>query len=436
LKPVSRWRVEQREGICYVTTEVTEPEPPVPVESSEVHSPASVVIVGAGGAGNAAAEMLRRKGYQGPVTMIGQDESIPYDRPNLSKDYLAGNAPEEWIPLRDDAFYQAHNITVVLGRRVIQIDLAGRVVVLDDGRTFSFGALLLATGAEPRHLPASVDGGGRVLYLRTLADSRAIIARTASARRAVVIGGSFIGLEVAASLRARNIEVDVVSPDAQPLARVMGQHLAQFVRELHEKHGVRFHLERSVRRVEPDGVVLDNDVRLPADLVIAGIGVTPNESLAAGAGIAVDNGIVVNSSLETSAPGVYAAGDVARYPDVYTGERVRIEHWVTAEREGQIAARNILGAREIMSAVPFFWSQHYDVAISYVGHAQRWTSEEVSGSARELDCAVTYRQGERMLAVATIGRDRFSLETEAAMEQAAGPSAGSVAPKTPESRAR
>jgi apoptosis-inducing factor 3 len=416
LKPVSRWRVDQREGTCYVTTELTGSDN-AQIGSAPVHSPASVVIVGAGGAGNAAAEMLRRKGYQGPVTMIGQDDTIPYDRPNLSKDYLAGNAPEEWIPLRDDAFYQANDIAVVLNRRVTSIDPAARVVALDDASTIPFGALLLATGAEPRRLPASVDVGGRVQYLRTLADSRAIISRAKSARRAVVIGASFIGLEVAASLRARNIEVDIVAPDAQPLARVLGQHLAQFIRALHEKHGVRFHLERNVTRIDPDAVVLDNEERLPADLVVAGIGVTPNESLAAAAGIAVDNGIVVNNYFETSVPGIYAAGDVARYPDVHSGANVRIEHWVTAERQGQVAARNILGAREMMSAVPFFWSQHYDVAISYVGHAERWTAEEVSGNAGDLDCAVTYREGERVLALATIGRDRLSLETEARMEQ-------------------
>ena len=242
LKPVSRWTVEQRDGKCFVKSEIPADDGATTLREPGGQLPESVVIVGAGAAGNAAAEMLRREGYQGPVTMIGADDAVPYDRPNLSKDYLAGNAPEEWIPLRDEAFYRAHNITLILGKSAISLNLKQQQLSLNDGSTHHFGALLLATGAEPRRLSALVDGTGRARYLRSLADCRAIIKAAEGAKRAVVIGASFIGLEVAASLRARGLEVHVVAPDELPLMKVMGKHLATYVRELHESHGVIFHL--------------------------------------------------------------------------------------------------------------------------------------------------------------------------------------------------
>lgn len=417
LRPVNRWVVEQRDGMCYVAGEVEAQELAAPARPLAATPPGSVVIVGAGAAGNAAAEMLRREGYSGPVTMIGAEAAMPYDRPNLSKDYLAGSAPEEWIPLRAPDFYPAHGIRLVLGREVKALDLANRRVVLDDGSAHSFGALLLATGAAPRQLPTRPNGGGRVHYLRTLTDSREIIAAASRARQAVIIGASFIGLEVAAALRIRGLEVHVVARGERPLERVMGRYLADFIRGLHESHGVTFHMPRSASRIDADAVTLDNGEQIPADLVVAGIGVIPRDSLASRAGIAVEGGILVDRWLETSEPGIYAAGDVARYPDPCTGEPIRIEHWVVAERQGQAAARNILGRHEPFGAVPFFWSQHYDVTISYVGHGERRTDEQVSGSAPEGDCAVLYRQGQHILAVATIGRDRSSLEAEVALER-------------------
>jgi NADPH-dependent 2,4-dienoyl-CoA reductase/sulfur reductase-like enzyme/nitrite reductase/ring-hydroxylating ferredoxin subunit len=422
LSPVACWAVEQRDGICYVTHEI-DPRETVAggVDQAAAHRgiatpPASVVVVGGGAAGNAAAEMLRREGYEGPLTMIGGEDTVPYDRPNLSKDYLAGTASEEWIPLRPAAFYQEQGIRLVLGRRVVAVDVPGRRVVLDDASSHEFGALLLAPGAEPVRLPPPVSGSGVVRYLRTLADSRAIIAAAADARRAVVLGASFIGLEVAASLRARGLEVHVVAPDRRPLERVLGRELGDFIRGLHEAHGVVFHLGQSATRIDAGSVTLESGRSIPADLVIAGIGVRPSIELAAGAGLAVDGGIVVDQYLETSEPGIFAAGDVARYPDSRTGARIRVEHWVAAERQGQAAARNILGRREPFATVPFFWSQHYDVAISYVGHAARWDEVEVAGSLERRDCTITYRMEGRTLAVATVGRDRSSLEAELAME--------------------
>lgn len=421
LNGLPRWATAQRDDLLFVTGRIPAGDgarsranmPP------RTDAPSSVIIVGAGAAGDAAADMLRREGYEGPITLVGADESAPYDRPNLSKDYLAGTASEEWIPLRAGRFYQEHGIELVLGTRVMSIDSARKRVVLSDGSEREYGALLLATGASPVRLPDAQFGTSGVRYLRTLADSRALIEAAAPGGHAVVLGSSFIGLEVAASLRARGLDVHVVAPEERPLEKILGRELGDFVRGVHEEHSVVFHMGRTARSIESRVVTLDNEERIGADLVVAGIGVRPNDELAAQAGIAVDKGIVVNEFLETSSPGTFAAGDVARYPDPRSGERIRIEHWVVAQRMGQTAARNILGARERFDAVPFFWSRHYDASISYMGHASKWDEVQVSGSLASRDATVTFRAGGKVLAAATVGRDRESLEVEVALESSA-----------------
>jgi NADPH-dependent 2,4-dienoyl-CoA reductase/sulfur reductase-like enzyme len=378
-----------------------------------------VVIVGAGAAGDSAAETLRREGYQGRVTLFDPDPDAPYDRPNLSKDYLAGTASEDWIPLHPPDFYRDQGIEIVRGRQVMALEPKARRVRLDNGETHEFGALLLATGATPVRLPPALDEGNPpVHYLRSFGDSKSIIAAAAQARSVIVLGASFIGLEVAASLRARNLEVHVVAPDARPLERVMGPELGDFIRALHEEHGVRFHLRQTARTISGGWVTLENGERLRPDFVVAGIGVRPNVALAEAAGLATDRGVLVNPRLETSAPGVYAAGDIARWPDPHTGEAIRVEHWVVAQRQGQAAARSILGGESGFDAVPFFWSQHYDVPINYVGHGTGWDATEVDGDIPGRDCAVRFTRGGNTLALATIYRDRESLEAEVAMERA------------------
>lgn len=411
LRPLARWKVEQHGDRVFVSAAAGANVP----RRSPKKSPKSVVIMGAGAAGDAAADVLRREGYDGAITLIGDEESGPVDRPNLSKDYLAGNAPEEWIPLRTPEYFAERNINLMLGKRVARIEPDRSRVILSDGTPCEYGALLLATGASPIRLLSSV-GGGRIKYLRTLADSRDIIASAKVSKTAVVIGASFIGLEVAASLRARGLEVHVVAPEALPLEHILGTELGEFIKRLHEANGVRFHLGKSAKTVDPTGVILDDHQRLDADLVIAGIGVRPNDQLASEAGLAVDKGVVVNEFLETSAPNIYAAGDVARYPDARTGAKIRVEHWVHAQRMGQAAARNILGARERYRDVPFFWSAHYGETIAYVGHAEQWDRIELDGRIGDRDAAISYISNGKTLAVATIGRDRANLEAEAAWE--------------------
>ncbi|MFL5401944.1 MAG: FAD-dependent oxidoreductase [Gemmatimonadales bacterium] len=415
LNDVSCWRVEQRGPLVYVTGKARKPKR----AASRRRGPDSVIIVGAGAAGNSAAETLRREGYEGSVTLYDPDPDAPYDRPNLSKDYLAGNASEDWIPLHPPEFYRNQGISIVRDRRVIAVEPEARRIRLDDGVTREFGALILATGAVPVRLPSEMERGAPpVFYLRSFGDSKAIVAAAANARCAVVLGASFIGLEVAASLRARKLEVHVVAPDALPLERVMGLELGRFIQQLHEENGVIFHLGQTAREIGGGAVVLRNGERLTPDFVVAGIGVRPNLELAERAGLTIDRGVLVSPRLETSAPGVYAAGDIARWPDPHSGEGIRVEHWVVAQRQGQSVARSILGQDQRFDAVPFFWSQHYDVPINYVGHAERWDAVEVDGNIAARDCTVRFKRGGKTRAVATIYRDRASLEAEVAMERA------------------
>lgn len=414
LNDVKAWRVEQRDGMAVVGEELPAARAP---KLPAAGVPASIVIVGGGAAGEAAAEMLRREGYAGPITLLSDDDSPPCDRPNLSKDYLAGTAQEDWIPLRPPEFYREQGIELRLNTRVAGIDRAAHTVSLADGAEVSYGALLLATGAEPVRLQVSGADLPHVRVLRSLADSNALIARAEAARRCVVIGASFIGLEVAASLRARGLEVHVVAPEPRPMERVMGAALGDMVQAIHESHGVVFHLGCTVSAISNDTVELSTGRRLSADLVVVGIGVRPRVNLAEQAGLAVDNGVIVNEFLQTSDPAIYAAGDIARWPDRRTGGRIRVEHWVVAERHGQVAARNMLGRQERFTTAPFFWSQHYDTTISYVGYAEQWDRLEIDGDPVKHDCAVGFWGKGRKLAVATVGRDLESLRAEVAIER-------------------
>jgi NADPH-dependent 2,4-dienoyl-CoA reductase/sulfur reductase-like enzyme/nitrite reductase/ring-hydroxylating ferredoxin subunit len=414
LNPLPCFALARRDGRVFVTGKT---EPPRTARKP-ASSPSSVVVVGGGAAGAGAVEALRADGYAGPVTLVGRDPSVPYDRPNISKDYLAGEAPEEWIPLRDRDFYASQSIDLRLGVDATALDTSARKLTLSDKQTLGYGALILATGASPVRPPIPGVDAPHVRVLRTLADSRSIIAAAkGGARKAVVVGASFIGLEVAAALRTRGLDVDVVAPEARPLERVLGAAVAAFVKDLHASRGVRFHLGDKPASIEAKEVVLASGGRLDADLVVLGVGVRPDVQLAQQAGLAVDDGVLVDEHLETSAPGIYACGDIARYLNPATRQRLRVEHWIHAERQGQVAAANVLGARRAYTYPPVFWSQHYDVRILYVGHADKDADVQVLGDPKAKDCAVVFRGGAAVQAIATIGRDRLSLKAEDALER-------------------
>ena len=409
---VACWRVEKAGGKVFVREKIEAPKRKLAAGKA----PSSIVIVGGGAAGFAAADMLRRGGYEGRVTMFSADNFAPYDRPNASKDYLAGNAPEEYMPLRQPSYYEEKRIDLVLNSRVSKIHAGQKRVELENGKAYEFGALLLATGADVVKLAIPGASESQVHYLRTYEDSRALIAKAGSAKRVVVAGASFIGLEVAASLRARGVGVEIVAPDRQPLERVLGPEIGEFIRGLHEDHGVVFHLGETIAGVDGGKIRLSNGGTIEAELLVLGVGVRPSLQLAEQAGLKVDRGVVVNQRLKTSAPGIFAAGDIARWPDPRTGELIRVEHWVVAERQGQVAAQNMLGLDRRYDAVPFFWTEQYGVAIRYAGHAETWDAIQIEGSLAAKDCAVRYKRAGKTLAVATISRDLENLRAEEAME--------------------
>lgn len=413
--PLQRWSVERRGDRIVVTGQVPADKEAAPSSQPEAAGQQErIVIVGGGAAGFAAAEMLRRRRFAGEITMLSSDGDAPYDRPNLSKDYLAGTAPESWIPLRGPKFYARNRIDLQLRTTAGRIDVGGRAVIAD-GRVFPFDRLLLATGAEPVRLPVAGADGDHVLTLRSFADSRAVIERAQGSKTAVLLGAGFIGLEVAAALRRRGLAVHVVAPEDYPLGAVLGPELGTFIRSLHEEHGVVFHLGATAERITAQAVALSDGSTIDGDLVVVGAGVKPRIALAADAGIAVDRGVLVNEFLETNVAGIFAAGDVAQWFDLNSAESRRVEHWVVAQRQGQIAAQNMLGLRQPFSSVPFFWSEHYDVSIRYVGYARSWDAIEIDGSIADRNCLVGYKKDGKIVAVAAIGRDVQALACEVSM---------------------
>lgn len=382
------------------------------VAPAREREPKAVVIVGGGAAGVACAEALRAEGHRGAITIVSGEGSDPVDRPNLSKDYLAGSAPEEWVFLRTREMLAAIDVSLV-SEAATAISTDGKTVTLASGRKVPWDALLVATGAEPIRLPIEGADLAHVHTLRTLADSRAIGSAANDRTHAVVIGASFIGLEAAASLRARGAAVTVVGPEMIPLARVLGDEVGSFVRGVHEGKGVAFRLGQKPVRVTRGAVVLDDGTELPASLVVMGVGVKPRTDLAASAGLKIDRGVVVDEELR-AAPGIWAAGDIARF--TWDGEPVRIEHWQVAVRQGQAVARSMMGGGARRD-VPFFWSQHHDVTLGYVGHAERFDRPVIEGSLEARDAHVVYRDRGSVKAVVTIGRDRLALDVEAAMQR-------------------
>jgi NADPH-dependent 2,4-dienoyl-CoA reductase/sulfur reductase-like enzyme len=413
IDPVACWAVEEKDGKVFVKAKKEAAAPAKPAGGTAKR----VVIIGGGAAGFAAAERLRRDGFSGEVTLLSADPDAPYDRPNCSKDYLSGAAPQEWMPLRDDAFYVDGKIDLRTNTEVASFEPKAKTVTLKGGGELAYDVLILATGAEPQRPPIPGLDGPHAYVLRSLKDADALIAAAEKAKRAAVIGASFIGLEVAAALKQRGLEVHVIAPETTPLEKIMGRDIGEWVKSVHEDKGVVFHLGRKVLGYADGKVEMDEGQPVSADFIVVGTGVRPRVSLAEAAGLKIDNGVVVDDHLKTSADGVYAAGDIARYPDPISGKLIRVEHWVHAERQGQYLARLILGADAPFSDPPFFWSSHYDQSVNYSGHAEGFDPPKVDGSVAKADAAVRYLKDGKLLAVATVGRDLESLKAAAAFER-------------------
>jgi len=418
IDPVAVWKVEERDGKIFVS-DAAEAKNPKPKAAGK--GPRRILIAGGGAGGFAAAEMLRRHGYDGALSLVSADADAPYDRPNCSKDFLAGEAPAEWMPLREDGWYKDHDIDLKLKTEITKLDLGAGSASLKAGAELKFEALVLALGAEPQRPPIPGFDHPKVFTLRSLKDAEAIAAAAKGAHRVAIVGASFIGLEVAASLKHLGLDVHVVAPEAIPLARVLGDEVGQWIRGLHEKKGVVFHLGRKVQGFQDGKLGLDNGETIEADFIVAGTGVKPRTALAEAAGLKVDNGVVVDRWLRASADNVYAVGDLARFPDADTGKLIRVEHWVHAERQGQHVARLLLGDDAPFNDTPFFWSAHEGTTISYVGHADEFDKPRIDGSLEKEDAVICFAKDGRDLAMATVGRDLAALKAGRTFEKQAKP---------------
>ncbi len=358
-------------------------EPDGPTTGAPGDQIGTIVIVGASLAGAKAAEALRKEGYDGRIVMFGEDSRIPYLRPPLTKEYLRGEGDDDKVFVHLEAWYAEQRIELRLSTPVRAIEAATRDVVLGDGERVSFDRLLIATGASSRRL--SVPGGdlAGVHYLRTLEDADAIRAAAAGASRAVVIGGGWIGAEAAASLRQLDLPVAMVVPGSVPLERVLGTEVGAIYRDLHAEHGVE--LIAGQRAVAFRGtsavaaVETADGTKVEGDLVVVGVGAVPRMELGVAAGLAVGDGIHVDEHLETSVPGVFAAGDVAAAWHPLFGSRLRLEHWDNARRQGATAARNMLGKAESYARIPYLYSDQYDLGMEYAGYATSWDAVAFRG---------------------------------------------------------
>ncbi len=353
------------------------------------------VIVGASLAGAKAAETLRAEGFDGRVVLLGAEPERPYERPPLSKEYLRGEADGKPY-VHDEGFYGEQEIELRTSTRVEAIDPGASTVTLAGGETLAFDRLLIATGAQPR--PLTLPGAERALTLRTTADSDTIRARIEAGGRLVTIGAGWIGSEVAASARQKGCEVTILEMTEVPLERVLGPELGAVYRDVHTDHGTTFIGGAAVEAIEAGGVRLGDGRLIEADFVVAGVGVQPRTALAEGAGLAVDNGILVDEHLRTSAPAIFAAGDVANVAHPFFGERIRVEHWHNALEQGPAAARAMLGSDDPYDRIPYFFSDQYDVGMEYAGFAREWDRVVFRGDRAAREFIAFWVAGGRVLA--------------------------------------
>ncbi len=416
--PCYEVRAEGENIIVSLTDETTDRRTPAMTRRNSSADARTFVILGGGAAGYAAAQALREDGFKGRVLMITREDRTPYDRPNLSKDYLQGHAEPEWMPLRAEEFYAEHDIELLRGKEVARVEAAQKTITFTDGDTLAYDSLLVATGGTPRSLDVPGSDLKNIFVLRSFADTDAIIEAARHASRAVVIGASFIGMEAAASLAERKLSVTVVAPGEAPFEKTLGSEIGGLLRQVHEARGVQFKLGAAVVRFEGDGVVkrvvLDSGERVEADLVIVGIGVRPATDFLEGVELQRDGGVVVDKHLR-AADGVHAAGDIAYFPSTLTYERQRIEHWRTAQQQGRVAAYNMAGKKVEFDGVPFFWTRQLDAGLLYVGHAASWDEIIFQGDVSAQDFLAFYVKDDHVLAVAGMNRDREMAAVEELM---------------------
>jgi NADPH-dependent 2,4-dienoyl-CoA reductase/sulfur reductase-like enzyme/nitrite reductase/ring-hydroxylating ferredoxin subunit len=411
LDALMRYDVRVRDGLLYTSLPAEPPDRRMP--SLAKHDPGAdnrrFVIIGGGAAGYAAAQTLREDGFQGRIVMITREDRVPYDRPNLSKDYLQGHAELAWLPIRPGEFYDECNIELVCNKVVTLVDARTKTITFDGGESQTYDALLVATGSESRKLNIPGADLKNIRFLRSFADADSIIEVASRSTRAVIIGASFIGMEVAHSLAERGLEVTVVAPSGEPFESTLGAAIGALFRRLHESHNVRFKLGSIVYRFEGDtrvqAVILESGERIETDMVVVGVGAQPATSFLSGVKLHDDGGVMVDLYLR-AAEDLYAAGDIARYPDRRTGESVRIEHWRTAQQQGRVAAHNMMGRNIPFDGVPFFWTRQFDAGLLYVGHAPAWDEIIYQGEVSSCDFLAFYLKDERVLAVAGMNRDR------------------------------
>jgi apoptosis-inducing factor 3 len=402
-------RVEGDQIVVVVPDDKVERRTPAMCRCDSRADGRTFVILGAGGAGNAAAETLRQVGFKGKILMITREQALPYDRPLLSKGYLSGEAGAGWLPWRTPEFYRDHDIVILQGKEIAQVDTTARTIMFADGASLDYDAALVATGGVALRLAAPGADLANIFTLRSPVDADKIIAAAGAAQTAVAVGASFIGLETAASLTKRGVQVTVVAPGAVPVHRILGPEIGRALQKVHEGNGVKFVMGSRVASFEGAGrvqtVVLDNGERLPADLVIAGIGVKPATDFLQGIKLNLDSSVPVDKYLQ-AAPGLYAAGDMARFPDWRTGESIRIEHWRLALQHGRLAARNMAGRPTEFAGVPFFWSDQFDVIVQYVGYAASWDEIIFHGNPDDHDFLGFYVRDGQVRAAAAMNRDR------------------------------
>ncbi len=433
---LASYAVQVEAGTVYVELSETTNEhvPPTMADADATADSRTFVIVGAGAAGCAAAEMLRQTGFQGGIVMMTAESELPYDRTKLSKAALQSDEFDGPSLLRSPQFYKQHSIEIKTNAPVTKTDTKAQQITYGDGRTIDYDTLLIATGGKVRKLPIDGSGLENVFTIRQVEDVQKILAVAKGAKKAVVIGAGFIGMEAASSLKQKGLEITVVAPNKVPFEKVLGESVGKFFQQVHESEGVAFKLESKAKAIKGENsaklVVLESGEELPADLVIVGIGVQPATDFIEGVDLNDDDkSVPVNQYLQ-AAPNVYAAGDIAQFPHFVTGKPVRIEHWRLAMQHGRIAACNMNGQTVPFKAVPYFWSGQFDVKLRYVGHSEKYDDVVIQGSLEDQAFLAFYVENGRVMAVAGVGRDRDIAAISELMRLGKMPAASSVKDNT------